>query len=207
MIKKNLITTVIRTIESGYPQDLIATRQKWAFDIRAQLAGRALIFADDQSDTYLHFVRTLMFIKMNGIADPNGGVLHIEDDAILCDDFLFVATSVIRDHADHIVQFYSRFEQDVKLGSRYGDRFVGGVCFYIPTAWITSIIGYLQTLENRMRNPTAFDVGIHYWLKQEKLQFWLQIPNLADHRVSKSLVEAWRPQDRRSYTFRSRGTL
>ncbi len=202
MIEKNLITPIIRTVELGYRQDLIETRQKWAFEIRSQLGGKALIFADDQSDTYHHFIDTLKFILINKIVHPNGGVLHIEDDAILCDDFLFVATSVIRDHADHIVQFYSRFPQDAKLGSRYGERFVGGVCFYIPTAWIKRIIMYLKTWENRMLNINAFDIGIHYWLKQEGLPFWLQIPNLADHRVSQSLVDACRPQDRRSYTFK-----
>lgn len=185
---------IIRT--TCYPDDPAqeAQRQAWAEDLQAQCPG-STIAIDAHADPYEHFCRVL---RQSGNVDT----MHIEDDAILADQFMERASAVISNKPGSIVQFYSRFINDVRQGSRWERRFVGGVGFFLPGWFAPIILRFLENWPRRDLNPTAWDVAIGHWLTQERREYWLQVPNLIDHRVGPSLVDPSRPMDRRSYTFR-----
>ena len=194
------IKPIIRTY--NMPSDPVIGRRRmdWAFNLQRELESLdALVSLDLQGDPYQHVLSVLNGFKSSEI----DGILHVEDDAILCHDFIDRMQVEVEQHPGSIVQFYSRFEDDPskQSGWRPPKKFVGGVCFYMPAAMISSISEYLEHWYLRDTNPTAWDIAIRYWMMYQRMQYWLVLPNLADHRISPSTIDRDRPEDRSSYTF------
>jgi len=132
-------------------------------------------------------------------------VIHLEDDAILCAGFMVKALWEIAQRPRQVVQFFSMHLDDPKLGSREYDHFVGAVCFYLPAGYSRELIGYADRWPKRASNPTAVDIMLRHWLRKERGNepHWIVVPNLADHRVGPSSIDATRPERRQSLTFQS----
>jgi len=193
------IKAIIRTY-NGHPE-LSEQRVAWAIMLQKELADlNAMVYMDLRGDPYVHFLDILegCFELDESVA----GVLHIEDDAILCNNFIEKMQAEVEQHPEHVIQFFSKFDQDATSESGFHYRFVGGVCFYIPRALIKPIHRYVLNWHDRTLNPTAWDVAIGYMMREQKMFYWLVLPNLADHRVSQSIIDCNRQQDRRSNTFK-----
>lgn len=191
------IQAIIRTYHH-HQSPWSSQRIDWAFSLQSELQDLLpIVSIDTQGDAYEHF---LMVLQNYNHFDVQG-FLHVEDDAILCDHFIERMRAEVRAHPDTIIQFYSRFKDDVQNTSRWHQRFVGGVCFYLPIRFHRPLYDYLTTWKRRRDNPTAWDIGMRDWMQEANLAYWLVLPNLADHRVSPSVVDVTRPEDRRSYTF------
>lgn len=193
------IKTIIRTY-SGNPEHS-SQRVDWAIALQLALSDLdAMVYMDLRGDPYVHFLDVL---KEHFAMDESiSGILHIEDDAILCNNFIEKMQAEVTAHPECIIQFFSKFPDDATSSSHWHRKFVSGVCFYMPCHLIKPIHRYVNNWDRRTLNPTAWDVAIGYMLQELQMDYWLVLPNIADHRISPSIIDDSRPQDRRSNTFK-----
>lgn len=173
----------------------VPERLDYAKDLLAVLPELDVL-VDELRDPLEHFVRALRHAG----DEP---CLHLEDDAIPCEDFYERASVEIARRPDRVIQFFSMKPEDVTSGSRFDDHFVGGVCFYLPATYSRLIADYAPHWPKRASNPTALDIMVRHWLRKQRDNeaYWIVVPNLADHRVGPSSIDVSRPERRQSLTF------
>ena len=146
-------------------------------------------------DTFLHAMK---------IAGDDSAV-HLEDDAILTKDFLIKAEGIIRGYPDNIVQFFSRRQKDIKRGSRWeaGGNFSCNVGFYLPGRFPKLFLEFFEEwkINNQKYCTSGYVYMMNDFLRMTGESYWIQIPNLVDHRVSVSSVGKGKARSRVSKTF------
>lgn len=151
-----------------------------------------------KSTAWQNYLRGLL---LAGI-DPT---VQMDDDIILCDNFYSKINNIIDQRPNDVIQFFSMRKDDLSIGSRYiaGSRFMMNQCIYLPKNMARSI--YLHALEYE-KNPHDFFVPIDLvmadFFKKNKIRYWNVVPNLVDHRIGKSAIDARRSSKRQSLTFK-----
>jgi hypothetical protein len=174
----------------------VPERLQFTFELNRQLPGMTWVM-DNGRDPMNTFVRALR-------AAENSPAIHLEDDAILCENFLHRAMLEIAKNPFSVIQLFSMKPEDLTAGSRWDAYFISAVCFYLPTGYSRRLADYAPTWPKRHLNPNAVDVMLKHWLKKERRmeEHWIVVPNLADHRVGPSSIDRTRPECRRSLTFK-----
>ena len=131
--------------------------------------------------------------------------VQMEDDIILCDNFVEKCELAIKKTPNTVIQFFSRRKADLVVGTRMetGSKFLMHQCYYLPKGMASAIhefsIWYEQHCEEGMTSPN--DWVTRDFFKQNGISYLVHIPNLVDHRESVSLIDKRRSSKRQSYTF------
>ena len=136
----------------------------------------------------------------------NNACVQLEDDIILCDNFVKKINKVIDERPNDVIQFFSMRKDDLEVGSRYelGSKFLMHQCYYLPAGMSKEIYDYSIQFENEAevgQHVSPNDLVTRNYFKNNKIKYWVHIPNLVDHRVSKSIINPKRPTKRQSLTF------
>ncbi len=131
----------------------------------------------------------------------NDPVVHMEEDIVLTKDFVPKIEAAIAERPDTVIQFFSMRKDDLLKGSRYDRNYLMNQCFYLPAGYSTAIHDYYQFWGDKEKHPTGTDSMICDYLKAGKEKYWIHVPSLVDHRVSKSAIDPRRSSKRQSLTF------
>jgi hypothetical protein len=149
---------------------------------------------DEKRDAMDTFLRAL---DMAG----DGPALHMEDDVVLCEHFLARAAWAVMQRPNTVIQFFSMRKADLDIGSRLDRNFMMTQCFYLPAGYSAALRAYHPDWPARHEHPTGFDIMIGDWLRLRREPYWVNVPNLVDHRVGPSLINPRRSSRRVSKTF------
>lgn len=129
--------------------------------------------------------------------------VHLEDDIILCDDFVRRVEAEIAKRPNDVIQFFSMRKDDLTVGSRYirGGAFCMNQCYYIPPGMGTKLLAYMDVWDRYDEHPTGYDILMADFFKLNGIKYWNVCPNLVDHKVAKSRINARRSSKRQSFTF------
>ena len=166
-------------------------RQKNALKIKEQIPELELVHANykekDLFTTHLETLRT--------DSKEYSGVVMMEDDAILCENFRKRFDNVIKDHGSDMIQFFEKpmAKTMPKRGFAKGSEFFSAVCYYMPSEftdvfcsdyWVKRFKEYYPTLKQPWNYP--IDTYIQYVLKNNKMIYWREVPFLVQHSLLKS---------------------
>jgi len=135
--------------------------------------------------------------------NPTAPSLRFQDDVILCEDFLNKAHAVISKNPDHVIQFFSMRKADVETGTRWenGSNWIGNLCHYLPEGMSGKIFDYGLSWKRLNEHPTADDLLMADYFKENKIKYLLHCPNLVDHAEVYSVIDKKRSKYRKSKTF------
>ena len=155
-----------------------------------------IVLKDEKKDPMGNFMRALE-------AAGDQAALHLEDDAILTENFVDKVEAVISKNPKRVVQFFSMRKDDVEVGTRIdkGKNFIAALCFYLPAKMSKGLRAYFPNWERLSEHPTGLDLTIADFLHKTKQDYLIYCPNLADHRVGKSAIDSRRSSNRVSKTF------
>lgn len=133
--------------------------------------------------------------------------VQLEDDIILCDDFVNRCKKVIAERPNDVIQFFSMRKADLEVGSRYelGSNFLMHQCYYLPAGMSKKIYDFSIEFENECEQDEHIspnDLVTRYYFQRNKIKYWVHIPNLVDHRIAKSSIDSRRSSKRQSKTFK-----
>jgi hypothetical protein len=131
----------------------------------------------------------------------------IQDDAIICNDFLARAIAEIEAHPKHAFSFYFgnrvRFQATAEKAVRQNGIAMNwlswGVAVCLPTKVIPAMISFCDLLPPRYAKHD--DTKIAKFLESIKMPVWYPMPSLVDHRDIKSLVASDPAGGRKAYKF------
>lgn len=148
----------------------------------------------DAMDTFL------LSLEMAGEAP----CVHLEDDIVLCDDFVDKVTKEVSKRQNEVIQFFSMRKDDLTVGSRYirGSQFCMNQCFYLPAGMGLELLEYSKTWARMEEEPNAYDYMMADYFKEHKIKYWNVVPNLVDHLPMKSRINPRRSTKRQSFTFK-----
>ena len=118
--------------------------------------------------------------------------LHLEDDIILCDNFLERIMAVVEARSSDFIQFYSgNVKDDFRIGTRYerGERFCMAQCFYTPKGMSAEILKFSYTNHYAFEPGAFLDLMVAEYLKARRLKYLVVCPSLVDHKVGVSLID------------------
>jgi hypothetical protein len=130
--------------------------------------------------------------------------VHMEDDIILCRDFVRRVEDEISKRPDDVIQFFSMRKDDLEIGSRYinGGSFCMGQCFYLPEGMSAELLEFMAGWGRYKEHPTGLDSPLMSdFFKVKKIKYWNVCPNLVDHKIGKSRIDPRRSSRRQSFTF------
>lgn len=156
------------------------------------------ICVDQKKDAYQNFLNAL---ELAG-DDP---CVHLEDDIILCDDFVKRVLKEIDKRPNEVIQFFSaNRKDDLEIGSRHilGNNFRWNQCFYLPEGIGTEILEYGKTWFKRPIKPQEYDIMMAYYFTSKRMRYWNVVPNLVDHKPVISRIDPKRSTQRQSFTFK-----
>jgi len=178
-------------------------RENLASSLKNQIPNLIVNF-DDFTDTgklkstaYYNWQRSL---KLAG----DDACLQLEDDIVLCDNFLSRIQDVINKYPNNVIQFFSMRTKDITHGSRWesGSNFLGALCYYLPKGVAKQILLHSYPyLENTEYKHSPSDMCIRDFLVKHKMKYYIQVPNLVDHLPIQSSINPKRPRNRVSKTF------
>lgn len=116
----------------------------------------------------------------------------IQDDAILCDNFIQKAETFIEQHAGHVISFYygDNPQAHKEIKPDYFDTMLNhAVCLAIPTAEIEDMIQYCDF----QPECTGDDMKIRRWLITNGRTCRYSNPSLVQHRDIPSIVDPTKP--------------
>ena len=116
--------------------------------------------------------------------------LVVQDDAIICDDFIKKAEEVIIKAKGKAISFYYGYRGNLIREAAKGMRdgfLIGpvrwGIAICLPTVLIKSMIQECSRMTIKQD-----DTRIKQYLKNHKIRTYFPIPSLIDHRAENSLV-------------------
>lgn len=127
--------------------------------------------------------------------------IHMEEDVLLTRDFMTKILTVISEHPNEVIQFFSMRKDDLTVGSRYDRNYMMNQCFYLPAGYSRIIADYYNIWEGKKEHPTGTDTMISDFLKSRKEKYWLHVPSLVQHRECVSMIDKRRSSKRQSKTF------
>jgi hypothetical protein len=129
--------------------------------------------------------------------------VHMEEDIVLTRNFQQKLDAAIAERPNDVIQFFSMRKADLTIGSRYdpGSRFMMNQCFYFPAGISKQVLEYAPLWERRREHPTGTDIMIADYLRNHKMQYWIHVPSLVQHKQLVSLIDSRRSKKRQSLTF------
>jgi len=151
-----------------------------------------------EPDSKIRHMKNFIDALMMGADIP---CVHMEEDIIITKDFINKLNNVITQRPNELIQFFSMRGDDIKKGSRYDNNYIMNQCFYLPAGYGRQISEYYTRWDRLAELPSGSDLMINDWLKTRKEKYWIHVPSLVEHRVTRSMIEKRRPQRRQSKTF------
>ena len=131
----------------------------------------------------------------------------LEDDIILCDDFMEKILYQIAQRPNEVIQFFSMRKDDLSIGSRYdtGSKFMMCQCYYLPSGLGAELHEYSKGYYEQMEDGVIpSDSCIASFLKHRKMKYWISVPSLVEHRIAPSIAGPGRSKYRQSKTFNNK---
>lgn len=130
--------------------------------------------------------------------------LNLEDDIILCNNFLNEINNVIKKYPDKVISFFTLKKVDTTT-EMSGRTFCMAQCMYLPS-WINNLLyTYYDKWKNTKRgieNPTGLDLMIADLLSEKKQTYILSLPCLVQHMEMKSRIDPRRSTKRQTKYFK-----
>jgi hypothetical protein len=129
--------------------------------------------------------------------------VHLEDDILPTRDLQAKLASVIAEHPDNVIQFFSLRVADREKGPRWmaGRSFGMTQCFYLPRGYAAELAAYYPDWPRRHGNHGGTDTHLQDWLAMRRERYWLHVPSLVQHLAIPSLIDPRRSTHRQSPTF------
>jgi len=150
----------------------------------------------EEKSAYKNFINALRLAE-------DDSSLHLEDDIILCDNFMERIMSVIRAHEKDVIQFFTGVrDDDINIGTRYvnGSDFLWAQCFYLPAGMSKAILEFSNGWD-KADSSEPLDSMVSDYLKLKKIKYLRICPSLVDHKDGKSLINSKRNPHRTSRNF------
>jgi len=171
-------------------------RQEFVSYLKEQIPD--LIVVMDQDSNAMHtYLRAL---EMTG---QNPCVI-LEDDVELTGNFCAKLDAAISERPDRVIQFFSMRKADIEIGSRWdtGSRFMMNQCTYFPAGYAAALRAFRETWDKReVQWRSGKDLLVAAFLKSRRERYWIHVPSLVQHRVTRSIIDRRRSMFRRSLTF------
>lgn len=181
-------------------------REKYLDAMRAQIPN-IIVVEDKDKNQYLpeYGCKSSMLAFLQSI-NRNEPFFRFEDDALLCKDFVHKANKLVDVYPDVLHQFFSMRRSDYEAGSRFvaGYKFMCAVGLYFPKGMGTALFNYYSGWKNTksgLENPTGFDTMIRDYLKDNHLNYYVNIPCLVQHACEKSAINPKRSSKRQTMLF------
>lgn len=157
-----------------------------------------LIVVEDQLRDAMHTFQLAMAHQA-----ALGGVVHLEDDILLCDRFVERVEAAVAERPRAPIQFFSRRAADAVQGSRWmpGSSFSMNQAFYLPAGMSQRMLEFSEAWPRHDEHPTGYDILMADAFKAWRQRYWLHVPSLVQHRVGVSLIDRRRAWSRQSATF------
>jgi GR25 family glycosyltransferase involved in LPS biosynthesis len=142
---------------------------------------------------------------LNSMRMTDKPAVHLEDDAILCDDFVSKITRAIELYPDNIINFFSLRKKDYEVRKPFfelGSKYIGNVCFYVPATYGNRIADFYNVWDKKEIHPTGYDILMADWMKLNKLKYVQWFPHLVNHAEGKSIINPKRSSKRIDTRFR-----
>lgn len=160
-----------------------------------QLNGNfEICFAGNAMETFMKSVEM----------SQNDDCLNLEDDIILCDNFLSKIKAVIDRHPDKLISFFTLKNRPMGENIESGKTFCMNQCVYMPKWFNQMLLKYSDTWlksERGKNNPTAYDYMMGDMLSKIGQTYILYQPSLVQHMEMKSRITPTRSTKRQSKTF------
>ena len=130
--------------------------------------------------------------------------LNLEDDIVLCKDFLNEINKVIEKNPNKLITFFTlkKMEDTKKMPGR---TFCMAQCFYIPQ-WLNKLlINYYPkwvVSERGIKHPDGLDLMVADFLALIKEDYILSYPCLVQHMEMKSRIDPRRSSKRQTKYFK-----
>ena len=130
--------------------------------------------------------------------------LNLEDDIILCKDFLDEVKKVIEKYPNKLISFFTL--KDVKETKiMKGRTFCMNQCVYMPK-WFNKLLikfyPYWIKTEKGLKNQTAYDYMMGDLLSMIGEDYVLSVPCLVQHKEMKSRINPKRSSKRQTKQFK-----
>lgn len=142
----------------------------------------------------------------------NEACLMMEDDIVLCQNFVSKALSEIEKDPFNIITFFSMKKKDAELGTRYmpGKTFMMMQCVYYPAEFSRFFVDYMDLwYKKRVDDPSLqkhfhcpIDIVVAEYLNYCKVNYKIVVPNLVQHLGLKSEINPKRNPGRYSTTYK-----
>lgn len=134
---------------------------------------------------------------------PTEPQIKLQDDILLCKDFLKEALEVIITRRNFPIQFFSRRKDDEALGSRWlpGYKWMMNQAHYLPSGMAGDIAMYAKRWDGYKDNPTADDILMADFFREKDMMYWNHCPSLVQHATVTSAINPRRSRFRDSKTF------
>lgn len=122
------------------------------------------------------------------LSSDNESCVFMEDDIILCDDFIEDIENAISENPYDIITFFT-LKNVTETQYLKGRTFVMNQCYYIPQGMIYELHEFskewLKT-ERGLAHPTGYDYCMADYMNYQKLDYLVWVPNLVQHKAEKS---------------------
>lgn len=169
-------------------------RRRNALLIKSVIPELELVYADNNKEDIFDVCLDAM------LTDPNeyDGVVMMEDDLKLCENFREKFDDVLSKHPNDIVQFFERAlaKRPLSRGWQSGGNFCSTVCYYVPAVFTPVFFSAKNRREfredyfPRRHEPWGYpiDIYIAFVLGKNKMIYWREIPYLVQHLDFKSAL-------------------
>jgi len=134
----------------------------------------------------------------------NDDCLNLEDDIVLCDNFLEKVNEVIAQYPDKIISFFTLKKRPMGINIERGKTFCMNQCVYIPKKRNKALLKYQPVWMKSKRgieNPTGYDYLMGDLMDLLNETYVLYQPSLVQHMEMKSRINPKRSSKRQSKTF------
>ena len=182
-----------------------AGREHFVRELKKQLPDDTIYNFDDFTDTG-KFTSTAWWNYLRSwelVGDEP--TLQMDDDIILCDNFMSKALAVIEKHPNVIIQFFSMRKKDIEIGSRVesGSTFMMKQCYYLPAKVAADLRRYADGYyETMVHGDCGSDILMRDYFKSRGMKYLIHVPSLVNHAEAVSKINPRRSSKRQSLTFK-----
>lgn len=142
---------------------------------------------------------------LNSMRMTDKPCVHLEDDIILCDEFVEKVYDAVRQFPDHVINFFSLRSRDYIERKPFfvaGSRFMMNQCFYLPIGYGHKIADFYNEWTRKSEHPTGYDILMADFLKSRREKYVQWFPHLVNHQVGKSMINPKRSSMRIDKNFK-----
>lgn len=140
------------------------------------------------------------FLRSLDMAGDDPCVL-MEEDILLTEGFVDKLEAEIARHPKTVIQFFSMRSADLTVGSRHDRNYIANLCFYLPATYARMIVEFEPQWKDKGKHLGGTDLLVSDFLKSRREPYWIHVPSLVEHRISRSAIDRRRSSKRQSKTF------